>query len=391
MKITGSPEVIAAINRTSHPQKSDRLIQDVIKSLPAKDEVFLHHLVPGRSGAIVCLALTRSFGTFDIPIIIKLGPYALLSTEAGNYDKYVLQKLRTAPRLLPTRPVSNGKMAIAYELAGWTKSPDHVITYHDYFHRTKSSDLLATLIPILKDLESWWGSAEVTANTIFDYYRIYSVQTLTDSLENICQDEVFARFLSADPSSLIDSWNSWKTSWPFNSTLRSILHGDLHSTNIVIDTENNRPALIDFASVRQDGHILMDIARLERDIRCRLTGLEEVDFKQRLIEQETLEAFFSYHLGALETAKAQLSQRRKSEAYHKAFSALINVYIKAADYFSTLYPSYIQFLAEFYVSIFFQTILVTMLPREDYPGQKVAAANSCFRLRNYIQNILSEV
>lgn len=391
MKITSSPEVSAAIKTTGRPRKVNLLIQDVIKGLSSRDEVFIHHLVPGRSGAIVCLALTRSFGTIDIPIIIKLGPYALLSTEVRNYGKYVVQKLRTAPRLLFTKSVRNGEMAIAYELAGWTKSPDRLITYRDYFHQTDPVGLVGSLSPILKDLGSWWGSAQVSVSTVFDYYRIYSEQTLTDCLQQISQDEIFARFLSADPVSLIDSWNSWKTSWPFNTTVRSIVHGDLHSTNIVMDTENRRPALIDFASVLEDGHILMDVAMLEREIRCRLMGLEKVDFEQHLIEQEDLEDFGSEMLGTLKKSRGDLFGRGESGVHHKALSVLISIYLTALNYLLTFFPSSVQFLAEFYLSIFFQTILVTMFAGEDYPGQKVAAVNSCFRLRNRIQNILSKV
>jgi hypothetical protein len=384
VEIVGSPEVVNVIQSSESAEDINSLIEKAVTVFQSVDKVFIHRLVPGRSQAVVFLGVTHSFGTPDIPFVIKCGPYELLSKEAENYDTYVWRKLRTAPHLLPSRPVINGKMAIIYELAGWTKDPGDIITYREYFHKEEPDSLVCSMVTLLADLESWWNSANVAERYILDYLKFYSEPSLSNSLMEASNHE-FARYLSGDPLQLIDFWSYWKNHWPFKTTMKSIVHGDLNSTNILMDTRNGVGAIIDFASIRSDGHILSDIAKIEREIRCRLMGAELIQFEEHLEEQEELELFF-YCLGV-----GTLSSHRfikESKGYWRAYNALLNIYNKAYRYLMNFYQNETQFLAEFYVSLFFQTILVTMFEKEDYLGQRIAAINSCFRLKNYIENIL---
>ena len=137
MQITStSPEVVKAISKTPNSQTVNSLILELTNSIPNKDEIFLHHLIPGRSGALVFLAKTSSFGTNDIPLVIKVGPKKLLLKEVNNYENYIAPKLRKTPKLLSNIVFRGNEAAIAYELAGMTKFPENIVTYKEVFMKT---------------------------------------------------------------------------------------------------------------------------------------------------------------------------------------------------------------------------------------------------------------
>jgi serine/threonine protein kinase len=92
------------------------------------------------------------------------------------------------------------------------------------------------------------------------------------------KDIKFSSHLTGDPFILNKIWKVWEKNWPFAKTFKSIIHGDTNCSNILIDTEHDLAILIDFASVKNDGHFLQDLTKIEREIRCRLMGLEKVDF-----------------------------------------------------------------------------------------------------------------
>ena len=392
MKITGSPEANAIIEKSPNPDDMIRLVNDVVSSLPGVTEVSLQKIIPGRSGADVFLANTFSYGSTDIPIIIKVGPLDLLSKECINYDTFVERKLRTAPKMLSSRPSNNTDMAIAYELAGWTKSMDRLVTFGDHFLAEKYPELLVpVLIPILQDLKSFWGAVTIKQESVISLYQIYSYDDLKDSLRLIAEDEKFSSFLTNNPMSLIDILDELQFKWPFKTTLTALVHGDLNSTNILEDLDHNRSVLIDFASVKNNGHILTDISKIEREIRCRLLGQASKNFQQHLKEMEHLEDFFATISGvpSLLNNSDGFEKWSKTESYERGLSSLMNIYNHLRYYFIKFYDNELQMLSEFYYAVFFHTMLVAMFPIEEYPGQKVAAINSCFRMHERIKKIFN--
>lgn len=67
-----------------------------------------------------------------------------------------------------------------------------------------------------------------------------------------------------------------------------VIHGDLHSGNVLVETAGQALWLIDFAKTRPHAHTLLDFARMEADLKFFLVGDENADYARVLQLEEQL-------------------------------------------------------------------------------------------------------
>ena len=341
------------------------------------EQITVRTLDPGKSGAFVYLAEITSHGTPDIPLIIKSGPSPLIQKELQNYQMFVEPKLRTSPHVSGELVYDGNMAAIAYKLAGFSKTFEDVPTLRTFYANLKKEDVsVALFLNVLEDLDVWWSSKELKQASVFTHYNFDFPDRFVTSYKEMLSCE-YSKFLDGESRPVLDVWEFLQSSWPWKSNYSSVIHGDLNASNILIDVKANRAAVVDFASVQSHGHMFKDLAKLLREICLRLprpnSTSEYPSFfeGQRYIHRLTILPLAGGTLPDLPTSVAQ------SFPFRHVFDLHVNVVLFLRRYTVDDKNWLPQAVPEVLLALWFQAQLLFLLPNEEWPGQRVNAANFC--------------
>ena len=258
-----------------------RLISDIYHASLSKDgsAVKISFINQGFSNTVVLRILVGEVRGESLQpkhkYILKLGKYDDVHTEYVNYsENLTLHKFDFIPDLLTFTHILERWAAILYQDLG------EIQTFQDlYIGQDDSEILISSLDSIFSKMEEKWYK-----NALIGCTRLYSEQY------NLLQS--FGKYQTATRSLLPTSYNHenvdisiagqtfhLKNPLHFLLTKRdekevithlSVVHGDFHGANILVDNQNQAVFAIDFANMKPDGHIFKDYVKLEANIVFRL-------------------------------------------------------------------------------------------------------------------------
>jgi thiamine kinase-like enzyme len=253
---------------------ADTLSKAVGAVLPER-KVKLRVLTPGISGAAVFLASPESFQggrpRDEVHGVLKIGTAQALCKEVENYSKWVKPLLaHTSQFALLDSPYELSRIA--------NEEPEDIQAL--YYRRVGPATLGERLkeLVVARDIPAARRLVDALLIILRPWQEDVSPQTsgsLTsagvyafgadpfDAFEETC-----ARLNQAYPpdDAIPDSYRRVRELWHPNALeperlLESIVHGDLHMDNVLVDS-NGGLTLIDFAATGQ-GHFLRDLSTLE--------------------------------------------------------------------------------------------------------------------------------
>ncbi|MEU4220877.1 phosphotransferase [Actinoplanes sp. NPDC026623] len=267
-------ETAALIAKLGGKSVVQRAVSDV---LPGR-RVKLCALTQGISGSIVFLASPqRILGdgrrVSEVDGVLKLGPARLLADEMDRYDKWVSHLLAQSSHFPPLdSPPGLAEIAAAAPTEIHALHYRHVghVTFGNRFRDLNAAGdidgayrLVESLLTILRpwqEIAEPIGSESLTAGGVFAFDR-----DPFGEFDEVCQRLNTALGNDAD---LIDpdQCDAIRHLWAPDTLsserqLRSIVHGDLHVENILLNNGDNA-TLIDFGATGE-GHFLRDLTTLE--------------------------------------------------------------------------------------------------------------------------------
>jgi hypothetical protein len=388
-----------ALNASSGhiPSKYINVIKSLLMSVfearkNGLEAIEMRTLVPGLSGAGVMLVESRSFGTPDIPLVVKYGAADLIGLEEGKYREYVEPKLRTAARLLHTC-IETSVGAVAYQLAGTAKEHADVLTLRTFFETSDEDDMhVAMLLNVLDDLESWITGVKKAPDLIISTFNLY--RPIPENTVSIYVSDLSKRF--ATVHDLQKVWDAICHRWPYQGYYAAIQHGDLNAGNVIIDKSSNRSYLIDFASVAPRASVFHDLSKLTREI---LLRLYRFDAAAGSVDDylDSLEWLLFPVCNFLEQKGRPPPERRlELPKLEGAFHLMLNVpnamyrIIDGLEENDGAAAAH-QATAEALLATFFQCLLL-LLPAPGKPaGQELGAAYVCHRLHEMLSAHVPEL
>ena len=357
------------------------LIQILFRRPTDIKHVHVKPLPGGHGGSTTVLVRRQRQGEESVPLksyVVKLGNEREMADEHAKFVRYVQDYLPSAARFF--RYAEWDSFAgIAYEFVGLEPRHDIQSFYQFYNGRTpiEISELVEEIYAHLT--QAWYQNGQQEKADLYDeYHLLYKKrEAIVGHVgELVADDDPYrANFTAIEerlqpnlrpafaPSTNIP-WHdpvAFLRTWP-RRTLnlfirRSTVHGDLNAQNVLIEIGRNdhrRPWFIDFshsgnglsaartreavhAGVPIDpdrGHTLRDFARLEADVKCTLTVLENADDLRRAVDLERalLSGGMSLHeLPAESPATEALLEERFQKAWlaireirRQAISQLVN-------------------------------------------------------------------
>lgn len=254
------------------------VVESAVAAVLPGRTVKLRVLTPGISGSVVFLALPDMFydkrHVAEVDGVLKVGPAGLLADEVERYKKWVEHVLALSSHFAPLNaPPSLTKTAIErpkdiqallYRHAGHTTFGDRVKELINVGDTAGLCWLIDSLLIILRPWQETGDRIKFKALTSKGVYSFGSDPF--DEFEATCE-RLNAEILDddndrLDPSLFRRVRDLWKPDALHSEPqLETIVHGDLHIDNILVDA-SNRPTLIDFGATG-DGHFLRDLSTLE--------------------------------------------------------------------------------------------------------------------------------
>jgi hypothetical protein len=271
----------AADKRT--PELINRLggrtvVESAVAAVLPGRTVKLRVLTPGISGSVVFLASPETAYKMrrvsEVDGVLKVGPARLLADELERYNRWVAHVLAHASHF--------ASLDAPYNLASIAQQrPEniHALHYRHVGHTTfgaRAKDLIAAddgaalcrlIDAVLTILRPWQEMVDPVTGKSLTSEGVYSFGS--DPFEEY---EAMCGRLNAesvvDDSDRIDPavFRHVKDLWHGDALgserqLQTILHGDLHIDNILVDASDS-PTLIDFGATGE-GHFLRDLSTLE--------------------------------------------------------------------------------------------------------------------------------
>jgi hypothetical protein len=370
-------------------------------------------LLPGGyGGSLSVLAELRTADQAALPrqVVVKLGARRDLADERGKFDRYVKLHLGRAAEFY-AYAACEAQAGVAYLFAGLDQR-SAIQNFHQFYQGRTAGEVTKLIDELFGCLSSAWykrGRAE-TAN-VYDEYQLllkkreeiygHAEQLLDDpdpyrvnftALPERLQPHLRPGFCPLadlpwyDPVAFLKTWSGRQLNAPVH---RSIVHGDLHARNILIEIDPNggqQVWFIDFshtgnglseartAEARREGrsldpdhgHTLRDFTRLEADVKFVLTLLnDEADLKRAVIFEAALLK------GGLSLTAAPPQEVLSDERFAKAWQAIEHIRRQASAYTSR------EDHRPYYVSL-----LNATLPIDYYhPGQFAGAASERLQKR----------
>lgn len=303
--------------------------EDLIKRLFYNSEsVLLKPLRGGRSNSQVLQStpFDSKLGA-GASFAVKFGDIESIKAESENFEEYVNKYLEGGRHTSIKDVRFNQNLGgIVYKFLG--TSVENLVSFGDFYHRASISEVADLLESLFKETcYSWYKKPGVERPLNLTYEYLTSVNLTKEKLESYLKEIKISKngdgdllfkapgeeFLFINPISAFMN-NDFTV-----ATRQSIVHGDLHSGNILVD-KSNKPWLIDFGNTKL-GHILCDFIVLDSAIRFHLLSTEQASLKERIY----LETALSKIGNAAQLADAADSFQSDNQYISKTFSTILRL------------------------------------------------------------------
>jgi hypothetical protein len=375
------------------------IIQKLFITRDRIEHVDITPLPGGYGGSITFVARIKLKSEDQLlpePFVLKLGVKREMKDEEEKWKRYIENRFVDAPR--PIKYVPSGDYAgVSYTFAGLG---GEIQNFHKFYEGHFHTEIVKVIGELYQNTERWsegWpeGIKEITDTNLYDEYHllykkrdeiVVGVDKIVDRDDPYRQNfyaptallvpGLKPRFCDnlpqmdehwCDPVYFVKTRERKRLKVPF---YRSIIHGDLHSGNILIEMRSGKVWLIDFShtgnglsqertdeALREElqidpdkGHILKDFCRLEADIKFILTALEnQDDFNMAISFEKELMArgLDLYNLAG----RPQKSEVLKDPRFEKAWECIGEIRRRAKKYLHQ--P---DDLRPYYLSLFHATL-----------------------------------
>jgi hypothetical protein len=313
------------------------LVQMLFKRFPDIECVHVTPLPGGYGGSMTVLARlqqTRDEALLPQSFVLKLGRKREMADECDKFDRYVRARLANVPRFHSQRYAERGEAAaIAYEFAGLGGEVQNFYQFYQGSGILAASELIEEIYAPLH--AAWYRHGQTCSLNLHHEYDLLSKKRdhiIGHVSKIVARDDPYRANLAAvkedlrpnlrpafyprtdvpwyDPVTFLQMWSSRSAAIPVH---RSIVHGDLHTRNVLVEAKKGgfkQVWLIDFSHTGNglsgartgqaqreglpiapdSGHTLRDFGRLEADVKFVLTCLDgeqdlglAVAFEQELL------------------------------------------------------------------------------------------------------------
>jgi hypothetical protein len=352
------------------------LIQILFRRPTDVKHVHVKPLPGGHGGDTTVLARRQRQGEENALLksyVVKLGDKREMADEHDKFIRYVQDYLPSAARFFRYAEWESFA-GIAYEFVGL--EPRHDIqSFYQFYTGRAPIEVCELVEEIYTHLaQAWYQNGQQEKVDLYDEYHLlhrkreaiigHVGELVADddpyranftAIEERLQPNLMPAFAPPtnipwhDPVAFLRTWPRRTLSLPVR---RATVHGDLHAQNVLIEIGRNdhrRPWFIDFShsgngrsaartreAIREgvpidpdQGHTLRDFARLEADVKCILTALENADDLQRAVDFERALLNGGMSLHEL-PAKSSASEVLTEERFQKAWLAVREIRRQAA-------------------------------------------------------------
>ena len=294
--------------------------------------------------------------------IIKFAPRDHVDREYENYRNYVRRLQHQFTALIEEEPV------VTWDI-GLIRYTDETVgermRFTEWYRNSDNEHIKEAILHIFGTVLSPWydpnrdqEGAKKRNDSVYDHYTSpNSFRKLSSQMETFSHNESIR--IATLPDTFLNPvlWAmKHREQSRFKSRWGTLIHGDLHSDNIIVDNDN-RTYLIDYERTGR-GYYLRDFIELEKDIRLRLLRLDS--------DQIALAAHLDCLLFGQEAPDllpdwrdpdhAVFSESSRKEL-NKAFQAICAIRQAAADFGGLLR------LDEYYWALLMETLLTVTDPR----------------------------
>lgn len=259
-----------------------KVVENAVSAVLPGRTVTLRVLNPGISGAGVFLTSPETVYDFrrvsEVDGVLKIGQARLLADEVDRYEKWVAHVLAHASHFAPleappglvgiAKKDPEAIQALHYRHVGHTTFGDRVKDLIANGDTTGLCRLIDSLLTILRPWQEMGDPATkpLTSEGVYSFGR-----DPFDEFESLCErlnSQVAEEDDRIDPAAFRRVRRLWqRDALGAERQLQTIVHGDLHIDNILVDAGNN-PTLIDFGATGE-GHFLRDLSTLEAHLLLR--------------------------------------------------------------------------------------------------------------------------
>lgn len=284
----------ALIAKFGGPDVVERAVSQV---LPGR-QVDLRVLSPGISGSVVFLASPVTFydnrRVSEVNGVLKVGSAKLLADEVDRYERWVARILLHASHFAPLDHSSDLQdiakerpeeiQALHYRHVGHTTFGQRVrdlIVENDGEALNRLIDSLLVVLRPWQELGEPIMSKSLTSDGVYSFTNdpFPEFMATCSRLNAVSVADGGDRIDETLVSRIGDFWD--RDALGAERQLQTILHGDLHVDNILVDA-NDAPTLIDFGATGE-GHFLRDLSTLEAHLVLRTMAPRgsRIDLDQR--------------------------------------------------------------------------------------------------------------
>jgi len=298
------------------------VVQSLFGRFPGVRAIRVNSLPGGYGGGeTVLVKLDEAQGTLPIPrsFVVKLGGKREMAEEREKFERFVYGRLARAPQLYSYAEWED-YAGLAYEFAGLDMD-DEVQSLSQFYAGHTGVEITKIVDEVYSHLgRAWYGKKRTVSVSLRHEYAMLREKrdTIVRAVEGLVDDsDVYWRHLANgeaqtspsakpgfcppvavawyDPVTFLVQWDAGHERVRIK---RSVVHGDLHARNILIEVARDGPKLvwfIDFShtgnglsaartkQLQRDGieiddrggHTLRDFARLESETKFILTQLRD--------------------------------------------------------------------------------------------------------------------
>ncbi|MEM6835660.1 MAG: response regulator [Cyanobacteria bacterium P01_C01_bin.120] len=314
-------------------------------------EIKVSKLNEGSRGTVIYQVISRNFdGSWRVPFATKITWKSLIIQEEKNYPKWVENQLggfRYANII--------GKAAYSFKRGGINMSflnvnLDGLREFSLFFQTSDTETVVDAISKLFKEtLSNWYeGKEPEYLNFVEEYSKYLNVENwnLRRSINRHLKefkDSSYIKLEEVDicfPNPISAFERLLESRDQFNKrSYISTTHGDLHASNILVDSQNNS-WLIDFSNTGKS-HIFRDFIELEVSLKFDLLDTKDLN---SLLELEST-------LLSQETFQHQPSFTSSDIAFQKAF----HVIMKVREYaYLTIAPKHDIY--DYYIGLLFYSL-----------------------------------